>query len=91
MRVDITYRMKYEPHPWDDKLRQDGVKVWCLVKVTTAKVGAPREEAVACFDSDRDALDFQTHVFVEGEQLVEIEPELREEFQAALGKPPPAT
>ena len=80
MKATITYEMRYEPHPWNDGLAKQGVRAWCLVKVTRPAIGPMSSEPVALFDRDSEAEVFQGHVLAESldGQLLTIDPEVRE-------------
>ncbi len=83
MKATITYRVSYEPHPYDKKQRAQGVRAWALVRVTTPEAGPRTEDVVAIFNFDTEAERFMGHVFAEGldGRLVIIDPEWRELFE----------
>lgn len=73
MNAKISYKVDCLPHPWNEKHRSEGVHAWCLVKVTTPAYGDKREEAVAIFNFDSEAEQFQAEVIISGlESLIGI-------------------
>lgn len=66
MKATITYKVDQIGHPWDEKRRQSGEVVWCLIKVITPEYGDSKQEPVALFNLDSEAIMFQGHVFASG-------------------------
>lgn len=83
MNATVTYKVSYEPHPWDEKLRAKGVQAWCLVQVITPEMGPKTFTPVALFNWDSDAERFQGHVLASGlnGKLVEIDPSQKEHLE----------
>ena len=78
MKATITYKVDNVLYPWDEKRRQSGETVWCLVKVITPEYGRVIEDPVAIFNLDSEAKTFQGHIFaakLEGD-LVSIHPDI---------------
>lgn len=83
MNAKVTYELRYEVDPWDEKRRAAGLKCWCLVQVVTFELGVPRSEIVAVFERDSVAETFAGHVFATGldQKLVDIGFIFRELFE----------
>lgn len=83
MNATITYEMAFVPHPWNQVRRAEGVKAWCLVRVTTPEHGPRTEETVAVFDMDSEAMTFQGHILAAGldGKLVRLDDDVRELFE----------
>ncbi len=83
MNSKITYRIGYEPHPWNAKERKEGGRAWCLIKVVTPEMGPASEEPVAIFNYNSESELFQGHVLSSGldGKLVTIDPMQREMFE----------
>lgn len=88
MKANVTYRMGYIPHPWDEKRRREGIELWCLIKVITPEIGNGTEVAVAAFNLDSEAETFQGNVYAEGldGKLVSISSDQRVMFERRLGR-----
>lgn len=84
MKSQIKYVMEYLPHPWDEKMRAKGEKIWCLVEVIVPEVGPKTSNPVAIFNYGSDAERFQGHVLTSGNGLVEIDPDLKELYERRL-------
>lgn len=85
MNAQITYRMAFIPDPWDVEQRKRGVKMWCLLEVTTPELGLSKtERPVACFNLDSDATRFMAHVHASGlnRALLSIDEEHADLFAA---------
>lgn len=85
MTAQIRYEIQELPHPYDEKMRKDGVKAMCLVRVTRSAAGTwIGQEPVAMFNYDSEARIFQEHVMAEGldGKLVVVEPSYRELYES---------
>jgi len=85
MTARITYAIQELPHPYDQELRNQGVKAYCLVRVTKSAAGTwIGQEVVSVFNYDSEARLFQEHVMAEGldGKLVTVESSYRELYEA---------
>ena len=72
MKVDLMYSIRYIEHPWDEALRKQGVKAYCLCQ----EVRIPPEglsdlgimvsfKPVALFNYDSDGMMFEEFCYAE--------------------------